>query len=229
MSLTEGSSDGPPPVTAAAIASTTAKDTPKSQRTRARILDCAMALFAEVGVVAAANPTIAERAGLTRGAMLYHFPSRELLVSSAADHIQAARARLLTEVSDKAPPGADLAEQAIDAYWGLLQTTPFIAFAELEAAGRTDPMIAAAIAPAQRAFDEARASEQFSRMLQAGSGPRFQASRDLARFMLEGLSRAQLTYDETARVANLLAVVKRVTHMLNRKGDLQDPWPDDGR
>ncbi len=225
MSLPEGSRGGPSP----APAPMTAKDTPKSLRTRARILDCAMALFAEVGVVAAANPAIAERAGLTRGAMLYHFPSRELLVSSAADHIQAARARLLTEVSEKAPPGADLAEQAIDAYWGLLQTTPFIAFAELEAAGRTDPMIAAAIAPAQRAFDEARASEQFSRMLQAGSGPRFQASRDLARFMLEGLSRARLTYDEQARAANLLAVVKRVTHMLNRKGDLQDPWPDDGR
>ena len=208
---------------------TPAKDTPKSLRTRARILDCAMVLFGEVGVVAATNPMIAERAGLTRGAMLYHFPSRELLVASAADHIQAARARLLTEVSEQARPGADLAEQAIDSYWGLLHTTPFIAFAELEAAGRTDPVIAAAIAPAQRAFDEARASEQFSRMLQAGSGPRFQASRDLARFMLEGLSRAQLTYDEPARVANLLAVVKRVTHMLNRKGDLQAPWPDDGR
>ena len=221
MSMSETSSDAP--------AAAPAKDTPKSLRTRARILDCAMTLFAEVGVVAAANPTIAERAGLTRGAMLYHFPTRELLVSSAADHIQAARARLLTEVSEKARPGSDLAEQAIDSYWALLHTTPFIAFAELEAAGRTDPMIAAAIAPAQRAFDEARASEQFSRMLQAGSGPRFQASRDLARFMLEGLSRAQLTYDEQARAANLLAVVKRVTHMLNRKGDLQDPWPDDGR
>ena len=47
--------------------------------------------------------------------------------------------------------------------------------------------------------------------------------------MLEGLWRAKLTYDGEARVANLLAVVKRVTHMLNRKGDLQDPWPDDGR
>jgi AcrR family transcriptional regulator len=206
-----------------------ARDTPKSLRTRARILDCAMALFAEVGVVAATNPLIADRAGLTRGAMLYHFPSRDSLVAAAADHIQAARARALTEAAEQAPAGADLAEHAIDAYWSLLHTPSFIAFAELEAAARTDPMVARAIAPAQAAFDEARASEQFSRILQAGVGPRFQASRDLARFMLEGLWRTRLTYDEEARVANLLAVVKRVTHMLNRKGDLQDPWPDDGR
>jgi AcrR family transcriptional regulator len=213
--------DGPPVAPA--------KDTPKSLRTRARILECAMALFAEVGVVAATNPLIAERAGLTRGAMLYHFPSRDSLVAAAADHIQAARARALTEAAQQAPVGADLAEHAIDAYWSLLHTRPFIAFAELEAAARTDPMVARVIAPAQAAFDEARASEQFSRILQAGVGPRFQASRDLARFMLEGLWRAKLTYDEETRVANLLAVVKRVTHMLNRKGDLQDPWPDDGR
>jgi len=206
-----------------------AKDTPKSLRTRARILDCAMTLFAEVGVVAATNPLIAERAGLTRGAMLYHFPARDLLVTAAADHIQAARARALTQAAQQAPVGADLAEHAIDAYWSLLHSGPFIAFAELEAAARSDPMVARAIAPAQAAFDEARASEQFSRILQAGSGPRFQASRDLARFMLEGLWRAKLTYDQDARIANLLAVVKRVTHMLNRKGDLQDPWPDDGR
>jgi len=206
-----------------------AKDTPKSLRTRARILDCAIDLFAEQGVVAATNPLIAERARLTRGAMLYHFPSRRSLVAAAADHIQAARAQALNAAAEQAPAGADLAEHAIDAYWALLHTQPFIAFAELEAAARADPMIAGAIAPAQAAFDEARASEQFSRILQAGSGPRFQASRDLARFMLEGLWRTQLTYDEDARVANLLAVVKRVTHMLNRKGDLQDPWPDEGR
>jgi AcrR family transcriptional regulator len=206
-----------------------ARDTPKSLRTRARILDGAMALFAELGVVAATNPLIAERAGLTRGAMLYHFPSRDGLIAAAADHIQAARARALTEAAQQAPSGADLAEHAIDAYWSLLHTQPFMAFAELEAAARIDPTVARVIAPAQAAFDEARASEQFSRILQAGSGPRFQASRDLARFMLEGLWRSQLTYDEDARVANLLAVVKRVTHMLNRKGDLQDPWPDDGR
>jgi len=213
--------DGPPVAPA--------KDTPKALRTRARILDCAMALFAEVGVVAATNPLIAERAGLTRGAMLYHFPGRDGLLAAAADHIQASRAMALNEAAEQAPGGADLAEHAIDAYWSLLHTVPFIAFAELEAAARADSMIARAIAPAQAAFDEARASEQFSRILQAGVGPRFQASRDLARFMLEGLWRATLTYDEGARAANLLAVVKRVTHMLNRKGDLQDPWPDDGR
>ena len=57
----------------------TAADSRKSRRTRARILESAMRLFVEVGYAAATNPRIAEAAGLTRGAMLYHFPSREAL------------------------------------------------------------------------------------------------------------------------------------------------------
>ena len=53
------------------------KDTPKSRRTRVRILDAAMRLFAQIGYHAASNGGIAEASDLTRGAMLYHFPTRE--------------------------------------------------------------------------------------------------------------------------------------------------------
>ena len=117
-----------------------AKETPKSRRTRARILDAAMRLFAEVGYHAATNAMIADAANLTRGAMLYHFASREELVEAAVSHIEVERARLFeAAASGPVAPGVDAAEQAIDAYWALLHEIPFIAFAELEAAARTDP------------------------------------------------------------------------------------------
>ena len=204
-----------------------ARDTPKSIRTRARILDQATRLFAEVGYAEATNARIAEAAGLTRGAMLYHFPTREALIDAAVEHIQAERARLLGAAADSAPPGADLVDHAIDAYWRLLHLPPFRAFSELEAVAKTDPDVAYRIAKAQIDFDRANAGEPFSRLFSAGGGARFQASRDLARFMLEGLARASLTYDAEARVENLLAVIKRAIHMLNRKGDLHDLWPED--
>ena len=44
-----------------------AKETPKAVRTRARILDAAMTLFASVGYHRTDNTMIAEAAGLTRG------------------------------------------------------------------------------------------------------------------------------------------------------------------
>lgn len=201
-------------------------DTPKSRRTRTRILEVATRLFAEVGYAGATNSRIAEEAKLTRGAMLYHFPDRESLLESAVRHIQAQRERLLQQAIDTAPHGADRTDHAIDTYWRLLHETPFVAFAELERAARTDPLVAARVAEAQAAFDRAEVGDHLFDLVQGGSGPRLQAGRDLARFMLEGLAQAKLAYDSEARVANLLAVVKRAARMLNRKGQVMDLWPE---
>ncbi|MFO1013178.1 MAG: helix-turn-helix domain-containing protein [Caulobacteraceae bacterium] len=201
------------------------KDTPKSRRTRARILDAAMRLFAEVGYHAASNGVIAEASRLTRGAMLYHFPTREDLVEAAIAHIQAARLALFDAAAKAQPPGADAADYAIASYWRLLHEMPFVAFAELESVARTDPEVRARIAPAQAAFDKAQVGE-FLALAHAGEGARFQASRDMARFLLEGLSRAALAGDSGERVRNLLTVAGRAVRALNRKGAPQDLWPE---
>ncbi|HEX3366107.1 helix-turn-helix domain-containing protein [Phenylobacterium sp.] len=200
------------------------KATPKSLRTRARILDAAMRLFAQIGYHAATNGLIADAAKLTRGAMLYHFATREELVEAAITHIEVARARLFEEAARaSAAPGQDASEAAIDAYWTLLQEPPFVAFAELESAARTEPMLRARLAAAQAAFDRAQVGG-FGALAQAGEDPRFQTSRDLGRFLLEGIARGAMTYDQAARRERLLAVVKRAVRMLNRKGDVHDLW-----
>ena len=159
-----------------------------------------MRLFAEVGYHAATNAMIADAANLTRGAMLYHFASREELVEAAVSHIEVERARLFeAAASGPVAPGVDAAEQAIDAYWALLHEIPFIAFAELEAAARTDAMLRARLANAQSAFDHNQVGDRFLALAQAGGDPRFQTSRDLGRFLLEGLARGAMTFDEQAR------------------------------
>jgi AcrR family transcriptional regulator len=204
-----------------------ARATPKSRRTRARILEAATRLFAEIGYHAASNPAIAEAAGLTRGAMLYHFATREELVEAAIQHIELARALLFEEAAAASViPGQDASEAAIDAYWTLLHEPPFVAFAELEAAARTEPMLRERLATAQAAFDRAQVGDRFGALAQAGADPRFQTSRDLGRFLLEGLAKGAMTYDEAARRRRLLAVVKRAVRMLNRKGDIQELWAE---
>ncbi|MDP1630780.1 MAG: helix-turn-helix domain-containing protein [Caulobacter sp.] len=202
------------------------RDTPKSRRTCARILEEAVRVIAEQGYAATTNAAVAEAAGITRGAMLYHFPTRESLLEGAIEYIQSRRAALFREAADSLPPGADVTEHAIETYWHLLHSTPFVAFAELEAASRTDPVVRALLAPSQAQFDRAQIGDHFLKMLHAGAGPRFQASRDLARFMLEGMARAHISYDREERIDRLLAVIKRATHMLNRKGGVTDLWEE---
>ena len=125
-----------------------------------------------------------------------------------------------------APPGVDASEHAIDSYWNLLHETPFLAFAELEAAARTDDMIQQALADAQNRFDHAQLGGRFNALAQAGIDPRFQASRDLGRFLLEGLARGAMTYDQAQRADRLINVVKRAVRALNRKGEVLDLWSD---
>ena len=205
-----------------------AKATPKSQRTRARILDAAMRLFAQLGYHATTNAVIADAAGLTRGAMLYHFASREELVEAAVAHIELHRARLFEQAAGApAMAGVDATEHAIDVYWSLLHEQPFVAFAELEAAARTDPMLSQRLEGARSAFDHAQlGGDRFGALVQAGDDPRFQTSRDLGRFLLEGLAKGSMTYDEAARRERLLAVIKRAVRMLNRKGARDGLWDD---
>ncbi len=205
-----------------------AKATPKSQRTRARILDAAMRLFAQLGYHATTNAVIADAAGLTRGAMLYHFASREELVEAAVAHIELHRARLFEQAAGTpAMAGVDATEHAIDVYWSLLHEQPFVAFAELEAAARTDPMLSQRLEGARSAFDHAQlGGDRFGALVQAGDDPRFQTSRDLGRFLLEGLAKGSMTYDEAARRERLLAVIKRAVRMLNRKGARDGLWDD---
>lgn len=201
-------------------------DSAKSRRTRARILDAAMRLLADQGYAGASNGAIADAAQLTRGAMLYHFPTREALVEAVIDHIQRLRIDLFQRAAAEKPSEVDAAEYAIDSYWRLLREPPFVAFAELEGAARADPWLAEAIRPAQEAFDRAQMGEGPANLLLAGMGARFQASRDLARFALEGLARATLADEGDERVARLLEIIKRATHVLNRKGSVQDLWAE---
>ena len=201
-----------------------AGDSSKSRRTRARILNVAMRLFAEAGYHPTTNAVIAEAAELTRGAMLYHFPTREALMEAAIPHIQSERARLFEAAASQMSPGADRTDHAIDAYWRLLHEPAFIAFAELEAAARTDASLRERLRSAQEAFDRAQVGENLFGLVQAGEGARFQASRDLARFVLEGLAKAHLADDADGRTERLLAVVKRAAHILNRKSSSAELW-----
>jgi hypothetical protein len=85
-------------------------------------------------------------------------------------------------------------------------------------------MVRERLLAAQAEFDLAHIGE---RPIVAGdTAARLQTGRDLARFLLEGLSRARLTYEWDERTERLLAVIKRATHRLNRKGSDTDLWPE---
>ena len=129
----------------------------REQRTsdsRARILDAAVACLVESGYAGTTTLTIQARAGVSRGRLLHHFPSKETLLVAAAQHLATSRfasdglsGALLPDPSED--PVGHL-DRAVEAMWSTFQQPYFWASVELWAAARTDAALAAALLPAER-------------------------------------------------------------------------------
>ncbi|WP_421930716.1 TetR/AcrR family transcriptional regulator [Phenylobacterium sp.] len=119
----------------------------KGDATRRRILDAAMAVVADEGYHAATHQRIAQAAGLVRTAINYHFPDQDSLADALVDHLHRLKAERVAAVI-----GGSLDDHptlAIEAYWALLQETPFVAIAELECCARTDAALRGRLAIAK--------------------------------------------------------------------------------
>ena len=195
----------------ATCAGTAIGETRKARATRLRLLDAAMHIVAFEGHHAAQNARIAEAAGVARGVINYHYPDRRAFVEALVAHVEWRKRERFARLTEALRRGPRVhAEAAIDGYWGLLQETPFVAFAELEAAGRTDPMLADVLAAPRRRFDHAAPASGALEPLDALGASSRQTLCDLCRFLLEGLARGVMTYDREVRTARLLTVLKQI-------------------
>jgi AcrR family transcriptional regulator len=138
---------------------TAARSAPRtrSERTadsRLLILEAAVACLVEDGYAGASTLAVQARAGVSRGRLLHHFPSRAELLVAATEHLATTR---LAEIRRRAaaemaglPPGPERIDRAIDLMWATFQEPPFWAAVELWTAGRTDPELRAALRPEER-------------------------------------------------------------------------------
>ncbi|OZD05014.1 TetR family transcriptional regulator [Rhodococcus sp. 06-235-1A] len=116
--------------------------------TRAKLLDAAIDCLVELGFAKTSTQEIARRAGVSRGAQLHHFPSKESLVIAAVEHLVDRR---LSEILEAEPDPGRGPEILADAFSGPL----FYAALELWVAARTDPALHEAMIPLERRVAEA--------------------------------------------------------------------------
>ncbi len=203
------------------------RETPKSRRTRARILNAAMRLFADVGYHAATNGMIADAAKLTRGAMLYHFASRE---GAGRGRHRPHRGRAGASVrGGRGPPARDRRRRGRAGHRRLLGPAARTLLHRLRRTGGRRPHRPDAARTPGASPERLRPRPGRRQVPGARPGRRRRALPDQprpGRFLLEGLARGSLTYDQEARRERLLKVVKRAVRMLNRKGGVQELWPE---
>ncbi|MGQ0832304.1 MAG: TetR/AcrR family transcriptional regulator [Microthrixaceae bacterium] len=125
----------------------------RSQQTRERLLDTVVACITECGYAATTTAEVLERARVSRGAMLHHFPTRATLMAAALERLLWLRldaARRAIEQVD-GPLGID---EGVDLLWSLHDSALFIAHVEMWVAARTDPELAARVTDVDRRFTE---------------------------------------------------------------------------
>lgn len=133
--------------------------TPRTQgertaATRAKLLDATLDSLVELGYSRTTTQGIAARAGLSRGAQLHHFPTKELLVVAAVEHLALKReSEIRAELGT--PHGLRGAVELLSkAFEGPL----FLAALELWVAARTDAALLDALLPLERRVGEALAA-----------------------------------------------------------------------
>lgn len=172
----------------------------KSAATRNLIIEAAIKCFVELGYARTTTTAIADKAGLSRGAMLHHFPSKVDIVRAAVEHLHAKRLRAFRRTVQLTPPAGDRIRANLEAYWQHVRHPMFVAFFELVVAARTDPELAQILRPAQEAFEQEwhrTAREVFPEW--NTDDETFDVALDLTRYVLEGMAISFLVHKETER------------------------------
>jgi AcrR family transcriptional regulator len=185
----------------------TAARVPQSERTRAmrqRLLEATIDCLVERGWRGTSTTLVSQRAGVSRGAQLHHFPTKSALVLAAVDHLSTARHAEIVARSAELPSGPGrtraVLEMLVEQFTGPL----FLAALELWVAARTDPSLRDAVTELEaRVGRDAHhhTVEALGVDESVGAGRELvQATLDLAR----GLGLANTLSDDAARRRRIL-------------------------
>jgi AcrR family transcriptional regulator len=108
-------------------------------QTRTRLLDATIECLIELGYANTTTPLVCERAGLSRGALLHHFPSKIELVIAAVAHLAARTGENMRQQAAEEPSvKGGTTERSLELYWQNFSGPLFYAALELWVAARTD-------------------------------------------------------------------------------------------
>ena len=113
----------------------------RSAEMRERLLDATISVLIEYGFAGTTTARVVEAAGVTKGAQLHHFPSKESLVVAAIDHLARQRAQTAIDTVADARSTPDPAVAVLDLLWEAHQGPMFVATVELWVAARTNPVL----------------------------------------------------------------------------------------
>ena len=180
---------------------------PQEQRTRAmrqRLLEATVDCLVEHGWSGTTTTLVSRRAGVSRGAQLHHFPTKNDLVVAAVEHLSELRGEELRRAARDLPSGKRRTRAVLEMFADHFTGPVFTAALELWVAARTDEALHLAVVPLEQrvgreahriAVDALGVDEREPRVREL-----VQATLDLVR----GLGLANTITDDAARRKKIL-------------------------
>lgn len=123
-------------------AATKRERVPQAERrriTRGKLLDATIESLIDIGYPRTTTVEVGERAGLSRGAQLHHFPSRADLLVAAIEHLADERSKEFeAELGARLERGDEPIDAMVDMLWMMFSDPLYWAVIELMVAARTD-------------------------------------------------------------------------------------------
>ena len=111
--------------------------TERVEAMRARLLDATIDCLAISGYGNLSTNDVVRRAGVSRGALAHHFPSKTDLVVAAGQRLIDERAQEFRLRFSELPPEERTITRALDVLWSFFESNTFAAIVELDVAART--------------------------------------------------------------------------------------------
>ena len=197
----------------------------KSAMTRTAILEATIKCLLELGYANTTTALIANYAGLSRGAMMHHFPSRMSVMKAVVDCLHVLRLSEYREVmADIDDPNRKLTLKAInesvEAAWHYVNVPSFLAYQELLSASRTDAELRHIIEPVEKDFekqflDTAKAVFPHWQNL-AG----LEAAHDLVQFLMKGMALSHMSVRKKVRAKHVMTYLSEILYNIYNDADL---------
>lgn len=185
--------------------------------TRQKLLDAAITCLADFGYSGTTTHRVAQIAGTSRGAQLYHFPSKEDLLTVAVEHLALRRFADIEarSLQLKTPGRGGLVAptlQVLELLWDVTFSAPlFPAAMELWQAGRTDPALHARVYLVERSLGH-RVHELLMKILprEITEDSHFDERFDTVTYMMRGLALTHLLKEDPAEDKRVIAFCARL-------------------
>ncbi|HEY9091512.1 TetR/AcrR family transcriptional regulator, partial [Parasphingorhabdus sp.] len=124
----------------------------KSEAMRQQLLQTTVTCYASMPYSEVSALLIAEKAGVSRGGMQYHFPTRLDMLQATVRYLHARRLEIFRNDLNSVPDGVHPVDHMVDSHWRNLNEAEFRAYQELVLAGRSEPELHKLLTSSYRAF-----------------------------------------------------------------------------